>query len=151
MLSQLPEDLLFEISNYLDMKDRIMLDNSFKIEPSLLSLYLPSVYKIQSWYKKYKKARDIRYKVIYDEYQLRNKLLYDAYYAQIFFGLYNIRKVRERIKEYHFYLLIDYYYRSDPDEKDRIISLLSITLENPSYSNLKQFARELKIELIMRL
>ncbi len=37
------------------------------------------------------------------------------------------------------------------DMKDRIISLLSITLENPSYSNLKQFTRELKIELIMRL
>lgn len=34
------------------------------------------------------------------------------------------------------------------DMKDRIISLFSITLENPSYSNLKQFTRELNIELI---
>lgn len=148
MLAKLPEDLLFEISNYLDIIDTITFEKSLRIQPSF---FLPYVEKIQKWYKKYKKARDIRYKVIYDEYQLRNKLLYDAYYAQIFFGLYNIRKVRERIKEYHFYLLIDYYYRTDPDEKDRIISLLSITLENPSYSNLKQFARELKIELIMRL
>ena len=148
MLSQLPEDLLFEISNYLDIIDTITFEKSLRIQPSF---FLPYALKIQSWYKKYKEARDVRYKVIYDEYQLRNKLLYDAYYAQIFFGLYNIRKLRKRIKEYHFYLLIDYYYRSDPDEMDRIISLLSITLENPSYSNLKQFARELKIELIMRL
>ena len=148
MLSQLPEDLLFEISNYLDIIDTITFEKTLQIQPSF---FLPHVEKIQKWYKKYKKARDVRYKVIYDEYQLRNKLLYRAYYAQIFFGLYNIRKVRKRINEYHFYLLIDYYCRSDPDEKDRIISLLSITLENPSYSNLKQFTRELKIELIRRL
>lgn len=148
MLSNLPEELLFEISKYLDIIDTITLEDSLKIEPSL---FLPYAFNIQRWYRKYKKARDVRYKVIYDEYQFRNKLLYRAYYAQIFFGLYNIRKLRKRIKEYHFYLLIDYYYRSDPDEMDRIITLHSITLENPSYSNLKKFVRELKIELIMRL
>ena len=93
-ISTLPEDLLYEIGSYLSLQDEL------KINYKLRETIEPSVRKIQLWYNKYNRKRDIRYFTLYNEFQKRNEKMLECYYANIFFSLYNIRKLRKTLNEY---------------------------------------------------
>lgn len=143
-ISTLPEDLLlFEIGSYLSLEDEL------KINYKLRETIEPTIRKIQLWYKKYKRKRDIRYSTLYKEFQKRNEKMLECYYANVFFSLYNIRKLRKTLNEYYFLSLINYFYRSS-DERESILCLYNKTLENPTYTNLKIFLKRLPVKLILR-
>jgi len=144
MLQNLPDDLLFHISSFLDVIDTLNMEiKSFVVE------YSQSAKIIQKWYRKYKKLRDIRYAVLLNEFSKRNEKLYKAYYANIFFSLYNQRKVRKLLKEYHFYCRLEYFYR---DSTEKIIfEDYDNTLKNLTYTTIKSFLKKLPVYLILRL
>ena len=112
MLSRLPEDLLIEISEYLNIIDILHLDKLLKLN-YFYNLYTPNANIIQRWYRKYKKIRYTRYMIYYNEYQARNEYIYKTRYAQMFFSLYDIPKLKKKMKEYHFYCILDYFYRNE--------------------------------------
>ena len=142
-IDTLHEDLLFEIGSYLSIEDEL------KINYKLRETIEPSVRKIQLWYNKYNRKRDIRYFTLYNEFQKRNEKMLDSYYANIFFSLYNIRKLRKTLNEYYFFSLIDYFYRSS-DQRESILCLYNKTLEKPTYTNLKIFLKRLPVKLILK-
>jgi DNA polymerase III delta prime subunit len=148
MISNLPEDLVIEITKYLNIIDIIHLNNSLKLK-YFYNLYTPKANIIQKWYRKYKKIRYTRYMIYYKEYQSRNDYIHTTRYAQMFFSLYDIPKLKKRMKEYHFYSLFDYYYRNE-DNND-IFNLYEHTITHPTYYNLKKFLRIIKIEILRRL
>lgn len=142
-IDTLHEDLLFEIGSYLSIEDEL------KINYKLRETIEPSVRKIQLWYNKYNRKRDIRYFTLYNEFQKRNEKMLECYYANIFFSLYNIRKLRKTLNEYYFFSLIDYFYRSS-DQRESILCLYNKTLEKPTYTNLKIFLKRLPVKLILK-
>jgi hypothetical protein len=71
-------------------------------------------------------------------------------YAEINFLLYDIRKLRVKISKYHFYAIIKYYYRYEPDKEEVIINYY-YTINRPTYSNLKKFLRDVKLIVLHRL
>lgn len=148
MIYNLPEDLLIEITKYLNIIDILHLDNSLKLN-YFYNLYTHNTKIIQTWYRKYKKIRYTRYMIYYNEYQARNKYMYTTRYAQMFFSLYDIRKLTRRIKEYHFLCILEYFYRNETN-KD-IYDLYELVITHPTYYNLKIFLREVKIEILLRL
>ena len=137
------EDIFYEICSYLSLEDEL------KINHELRQSLEPHVIKIQIWYRKYKNKRDIRYTTLYNEFQKRNLKMLESYYGNIFFSLYNIRKLRKNLNEYHFYCILDYYYRGTP-ELESIVCLYHKTLSNPTYTNLKLFLKKLPIKVIFR-
>lgn len=144
MLNKLPEDIFLEISTYLNLIDKLSMGNYFS------NYYNPFVTKIQKWYRKYKIKRDVRYLTLYNQFQIRNKKMYTSNYVNIFFSLYNISRLRKKMKEYHFYCTMDYFYRNDIS-KNNIFDLYYYTLTYPTYTNLKKFLKEIKMELKLRL
>ena len=83
--------------------------------------------------------------------------MYTTRYLEIFFVSYKIKQLIKRLKEYHFYARMDYYYRCDETEKERyeertnIFKLYRYTVENLSYSNLKIFLKRITIPLLHKL
>lgn len=73
----------------------------------------------------------------------------ECYYGNVFFSLYNIKKLRKRLNEYHFYCILDYYFR-DTQEQESIVCLYHKTLVNPTYTILKFFLKKLPIKVILR-
>jgi hypothetical protein len=146
MLYHLPDDILFVISSYLNIIDTLKIDNCFTF------YYTPYIIKIQKWYFKYKKRRDIRYVTLKEQFHIRNEKMYTAFYANIFFSLYNLNKLKKRLKEYHFYCLLEYYYRyiEKSEEKLIIFNLYEYTVKNISYSNLKNFLKKLPMKLLLK-
>jgi len=148
-ISNLPEDLQYNIITFLNIVDTITLYDALGFH-YLLNHYHSSAIKIQQWYKKYKNARYIRYETLKAEYQKRNDL-------EIFFVSYKIKQLIKRLKEYHFYARMDYYYRCDETEKERyeertnIFKLYRYTVKNLSYSNLKIFLKRITIPLLHKL
>ena len=138
-IDTLPEDLLFEIGSYLSLEDELKINYKLR----------DTIRKIQLWYKKYKRKRDIRYSTLYKEFQKRNEKILECYYANVFFSLYNIRKLRKTLNEYYFLSLINYFYRSS-EQRESILCLYNKTLEKPTYSNLKIFLKRLPVKLILR-
>lgn len=145
MIDRLPDDILWEITRFLSIQD--YLDVGFFSDFRVY--YTPSVITIQKWYRRYKKRRDNRYEVLFNEFQKRNEKMYDTFYANIFFSLYNLRKLRKRLNEYHFYSIMEYYLRESPNLIDLNFKY-KYTLENPTYTNLKKFLKELPPRLILR-
>lgn len=144
MLEKLPDDILFHVSTFLDVIDTLNMEiNSFVVE------YSQSTKIIQKWYRKHKKLRDTRYTVLLNEFSKRNERLYKAYYANIFFTLYNQRRVRKLLKEYHFYAVLKYYFQNDIDTK--IFEDYDYTLKNLTYTTIKSFLKKLPVRLILRL
>lgn len=137
------EDIFYEICSYLSLEDQLKINN--KLRQSLE----PHAMKIQLWYHKYKGKRDIRYLTLFNEFQKRNEKMLDCYYGNVFFSLYNIKKLRERLNEYHFYCILDYYYR-DSQELESIVCLYHKTLVNLTYTILKFFLKKLPIKVILR-
>jgi hypothetical protein len=138
-IDTLPEDLLFEIGSYLSLEDELKINYKLR----------DTIRKIQLWYKKYKRKRDIRYSTLYKEFQKRNEKILECYYANVFFSLYNIRKLRKTLNEYYFLSLINYFYRSS-EQRESILCLYNKTLEKPTYTNLKIFLKRLPVKLILR-
>jgi len=155
-ISNLPEDLQYNITTFLNIVDTITLYDSLDFH-YVLNHYHSSAIMIQQWYKKYKNARYIRYETLKAEYQKRNEKMYTTRYLEIFFVSYKIKQLIKRLKEYHFYARMDYYYRCDETEKERyeertnIFKLYRYTLENLSYSNLKIFLKRITISLLHKL
>jgi len=152
MLSNLPDDILFEISSYLNIIDTLKVMTFLKMDNCFNLYYTPYIIKIQKWYFKYKKRRDIRYLTLKQEFQIRNEKMYTSFYANIFFSLYNLNKLKKRLKEYHFYCLLEYYLRDieKSEEKLIIFNLYEYTIKNMSYSNLKKFLKKLPMKLLLR-
>ena len=155
-ISNLPEDLQYNIITFLNIVDTITLYDSLDFH-YLLNHYHSSAIKIKQWYKKYKNARYIRYETLKAEYQKRNEKMYTTRYLEIFFVSYKIKQLIKRLKEYHFYARMDYYYRCDETDKERyeertnIFKLYRYTVENLSYSNLKIFLKRITIPLLHKL
>jgi hypothetical protein len=74
----------------------------------------------------------------------------ECYYANVFFSLYNIKKLRKTLNEYYFLSLINYFYRSS-EQRESILCLYNKTLEKPTYTNLKIFLKRLPVKLILIL
>lgn len=148
MISNLPEDLVIEITKYLNIIDILHFDNSLKLN-YFCNLYTPNTNIIQKWYRKYKKIRNTRYMIYYNEYQARNEYIYKTRYAQMFFSLYDISKLKKKMNEYHFYSILDYYYRNENNSD--IFDLYEHTITHPTYYNLKKFLRIIKVEVLRRL
>jgi len=142
-MNRLPYDILFEISSYLNIIDtfKINIDNYFTL------YYTPYIIKIQKWYFKYKKKRDIRYLILKEQFQIRNEKMYNAFYANIFFNLYNMKKLKKTLKGYHFYSNLDYYCSDDED----ILHMHENIIENMNYSNCKKFLKKLPMKLLLRI
>lgn len=155
-ISNLPEDLQYNITTFLSIVDTITLYDTLGFH-YILNHYHSSARKIQQWYKKYKNLRFIRYETLKAEYQKRNEKMYTTRYIEIFFVSYKIKQLVKRLKEYHFYARMDYYYRCDEYEQERYIERTNIfklyryTLENLSYSNLKIFLKRITISLLHKL
>lgn len=145
MINKLPEDILWEITKFLRVQDYLNAEWFLYIRV----YYTPSAITIQRWYRKYKKSRDNRYRILYNEFQKRNEKMYDTFYANIFFSLYDLRKLRKRLNEYHFYSIMEYYLRESPNFIDLNLKY-KYTLEKPTYTNLKKFLKELPPRLILR-
>ena len=141
MLHHLPDDILFVISSYLNIIDTLKIDNCFNL------YYTPYIIKIQKWYFKYKKRRDIRYLTLKEEFQIRNEKMYNAFYANIFFNLYNMKKLRKTLKGYHFYSKLDYYCSDDED----ILHIHENIIENMTYLNCKKFLKKLPMKLLLHI
>lgn len=152
----LPEDLQYNVTTFLNIVDTITLYESLNFH-DLLNYYYSSAIKIQQWYKKYKTQRYIRYETLKAEYQKCNKKMYTTKYLEVFFVSYNIKQLIKQLREYHFYARMDYYYRCDETEKERyeerinIFKLYRNTLDNLSYSNLKIFLKQITIPLLHKL
>lgn len=146
MLSNLPDDILFEISSYLNIIDTLKVMTFLKMDNCFILYYTPYIIKIQKWYFKYKKRRDIRYLTLKQEFQIRNEKMYTSFYANIFFSLYNLNKLKKRLKEYHFYCLLEYYCSDDKD----ILHMHENIIENMTYSNCKKFLKKLPMKLLLR-
>ena len=140
MLNNLPDDLLWYLASFLNVSDTLKIDHSFTI------YYTPFVLKIQKWFRKYKERRDLRYSILINEFQIRNEKMYTAFYANIFFNLYNIKKLRKTLKEYHFFSMLKYFC-SDED----IFNNYDYTLQNMTYSNCKIFLKKLPMKLVLRI
>jgi len=155
-ISNLPEDLQYNITTFLSIVDTIILYDALGFH-YLLNHYHSSAIMIQQWYKKYKNARYIRYETLKAEYQKSNEKMYTTRYLEIFFVSYKIKQLIKRLKEYHFYARMDYYYRCDETEKERyeertnIFKLYRYTVKNLSYSNLKIFLKRITIPLLHKL
>ena len=145
MIDKLSEDILWEITKFLNIQDYLNIEcfSYFRV------YYTPSMIIIQRWYRKYKKRRNSRYEVLFNEFQKRNEKMYDSFYANIFFSLYNLRKLRKTLNEYHFYSIMQYYLKGSPKLNDLNLKY-KYTLENPTYTNLKKFLSELPTILIVR-
>jgi hypothetical protein len=152
-LQNISDDLQYNITIYLNIVDTITLYESLDFY-SLLNYYHSFAKRIQQWYRKYKKSRDIRYQILLAEYQKRNNKMCSTKYLEIFFVSYNVKRLIKRLREYHFYARMDYFYRCDESEKEgyiqrnNILKLYRYTLENHSYSNLKIFLKEIIIPLL---
>lgn len=152
----LPEDLQYNVTTFLNIVDTITLYESLNFH-DLLNHYYSSAIKIQQWYKKYKILRYVRYGTLKAEYQKSNEKMYTTRYLEIFFVSYDIEQLIKRLREYHFYARMDYYYRCDEIEKERykertnIFKLYRYTLDNLSYSNLKIFLKQITIPLLHKL
>lgn len=138
------EDIFYEICSYLSLEEEL------KINHELRQSLEPHVRKIQLWYRKYKEKRYIRYTTLYNEFQKRNPKMLECYYGNVFFSLYNIKKLRKSLNEYHFYCILDYYYRDYSQELESILCLYHKTLVKPTYTNLKFFLKKLPIKVILR-
>ena len=145
MINKLPDDILWEITKFLRIQDYLNVEWFAYVR----EYYTPSVITIQRWYRKYKKRRDNRYRILFNEFQKRNEKMYDTFYANIFFSLYNLRKLRKRLNEYHFYSIMEYYLRESPNLIDLNLKY-KYTLKNPTYTNLKKFLKNLPPRLILR-
>jgi len=156
MLDHLHDDILFEISSYLNIIDTLKFIRSLKIDNYFILYYTQYIIKIQKWYFKYKKRRNIRYVTLKEQFQIRNEKIYSAYYLNIFFSLYYLNKLKKNLKEYYFYSLLKYHYNDiekvdrDGDEKKYIFELYEYTIENMSYSNCKKFLKKLPMKLLLR-
>jgi hypothetical protein len=156
VITNLPEDLQYNITTFLNIIDTITFYKSLNCK-FLLDVYYISAIKIQQWYKKYKSTRYIRYETLKAEYQKSNEKMYTTRYLEIFFVSYNVKQLIKRLREYHFYARMDYYYRCDETEKERyeeksnIFKLYKYTLDNLSYSNLKIFLKQITIPLLHKL
>jgi hypothetical protein len=154
MLNHLPHDILFEISSYLNIIDTLKFITS--VDNYFIIYYTSYVIKIQKWYFKYKKRRDVRYLLLKEQFQIRNQKIYSAYYLNIFFSLYYLNKLKKNLKEYYFYSLLKYHYNDienediDEDEKKNIFELYKYTMKNMNYSNLKIFLKKLPMKLLLR-
>jgi len=140
MLNNLPDDLLWYLASFLNVSDTLKIDHSFVI------YYTPYVQRIQKWFRKYKESRDTRYSILRNEFQIRNEKMYTAFYANIFFNLYNMKKLRKTLKEYHFFSKLKYFCRDE-----YIFNNYDYTLQNMSYSNCKIFIKKLPMELVLRI
>jgi hypothetical protein len=143
MLNSLPDDLLWHVSSFLNVSDSLKIDKSFNI------YYTPYAIKIQKWYRKCKEKRDLRYSILKNEFQIRNKKMYTAFYANIFFNLYNMKKLIKFLKEYYFLSLLKYFCRDIQNED--ILHIYDNTLENMTYSNCKKFLKILPMKLLLRI
>ena len=143
MIKELPDDILWYLSDFLNVSDTLKIDNCF------VDYYNPYVKKIQKWYRKYKEKRDLRYSILKNEFQIRNEKMYTAFYSNIFFCLYNLKKNRKKFEEYHYFCILKYFYKDE--DFTEISELYNYTLNNYSYTNLKIFLRKLKINCILRL
>lgn len=149
MLSNLPEDCLFEIGKYLSIKDTLRLESSFKLE-CFSELYNPYARTIQKWYKKYRKARCIRYEIYVNEYRIHNEYMHTTRYAEMYFLFHDVKKLIAKLRTYYFYSLLKYYYRYESD-KEEMINNYEYTVKYPSYSKLKNFLRVINIKLLHRV
>jgi hypothetical protein len=147
-IQNLYDDLQYNITTFLNIVDTINLYNALDFQ-YLLNKYHSFAKRIQQWYKKYKKIRYTRYMIYYNEYQARNEHIYKTRYAQMFFSLYNIPKLMKKMKEYHFYCILDYFYRDEHNSD--IFDLYEHTVTHPTYYNLKKFLRIIKVEVLLRL
>ena len=143
MLNNLPDDLLWHLSSFLNVSDTLKIDYSFTI------YYTPYAKKIQKWYCKYKERRDFRYSILKNEFQIRNEKMYTAFYANIFFNLYDMKKLIKNLKQYHFFAKLEYYTRYTQNED--IFDNYDYILQNTTYSNCKIFLKKLPMELILRI
>jgi len=137
-LSNLPRDLLFELGRYLNVRDCL------KISPLFTAYYNPSTTMIQKWYKKYKKMRDIRHKILREEYEINKEIVNTTFYVHKHLTLYNLRKYDEMLNK--MYGLIHYFIDTQPDNEIRKkhFKFLEYTLENKSYTNYKKFFTKVK-------
>ncbi len=149
MISKLPEDCLFEIYKYLNITETLILERSLKLE-YFKDLYSPYARTIQRWYKKYRKARCIRYEIYVNEYRIHNEYIHTTRYAEMYFLFHDARKLLAKLRTYYFYSLLKYYYRDDED-KEQMINHYEYTIKYPSYSNLKNFLRVININLLHRV
>ena len=143
MLNSLPDDLLWHVSSFLNVSDSLKIDKSFIIHYTLYTI------KIQKWFRKYKEKKDLRYCILKHEFQIRNEKMYTAFYANIFFNLYNMKKLRKFLKEYYFLSLLKYFCKDIQNED--ILHIYDDTLENMSYSNCKKFLKKLPMKLLLRI
>ena len=143
MLNNLPDDLLWYLASFLNVSDTLKIDHSFTI------YYTSYAIKIQNWFRKYKESRDLRYLILRNEFQIRNEKMYTAYYANIFFNLYNMIKLKKTLKQYHFFARLKYFYRDTQNED--IFNNYDYILQNMTYSNCKIFLKKLPMELLLRI
>jgi len=124
-LINLPDDLHYNITTYFNIVDTITLYESLNLQ-ILINHYHSFAKRIQKWYKKYKKTRDIRYQILLAEYQKRNNKMYSTKYLEVFFVSYDVKRLKKRLNEYHFYARMDYFYRCDESEKERYLQRTNI-------------------------
>lgn len=137
-LNNLPQDLLFEIGRYVNVRDCL------KISPYFSIFYNPFAKRIQIWYKKYKKIRDTRHKILREEYEVNKEIVNTTFYIHKHLTLYNLRKYDEMLNQ--MYGLILYFVDTQPTNENRKkhLNFLKYTLENKSYTNYKKFFTRVK-------
>jgi len=93
------EDIILHIGrNYLKVSECLKLSSSFNL------LYENHAKKIQTWYKKYKKIRDIRFNTLYTEYEKDTRIFKGMSYINIYLYTYNLKNLKDIVHEdYGFY------------------------------------------------
>jgi hypothetical protein len=150
MLNLLSYDLLWYISDFLNIEDTLKISSINPKDNLFIIYYTPYVNKIKKWYTKYKNKRNIRYLTLLNQFQNFNKKMYNAYFSNIFFNLYNLKKLKKFLKEYHFYSLLKYFFKNSSNETE-ILELYQLTINNMTYSNLKKFLKKLPVKLLLRM
>lgn len=130
-VSCLNKDVLFNIGKYLKASECLKINSSFSI------LYENHAKRIQFWYKKYKKIRDTRYKILYTEYKKDDTVFDKMSYMNIHLFSYDLKNLRDILNQDYGL----YKFTSNTYNRREYFHLIENTVKNPTYTNLKKFLR----------
>lgn len=130
-LSCFNKDILFNIGKYLKVSECLKINSYFNV------VYENHAKRIQNWYKKYKKIRDIRYKILYTEYKKDDTVFDKMSYMNIHLFSYDLKNLRDILNQDYGL----YKFTSNTYNRREYFHLIENTVKNPTYTNLKKFLR----------
>jgi hypothetical protein len=140
MIDKLSDDLVWYLSHFLPVSD------SLKLGKPITDYYNPKALIIQRWYRKYKKIRELRYKILKNEFQL-NKKIYNCFYLNIRFILYDLSKLKIKMNEYLSESYLNFYLKNNTN-KDEIKNIFFKTREEFTYNNIKYYLKMLPVKML---